>query len=232
MTLFPRTRTSTVLDLASADDLRRARSLDAVVRAYWKPVYKYIRLRWPSHPAEDLTQSFFEIAIARDMLASYTPGRAKFRTFLRTCLERHVIDHHRKDVARGGKRMHFEFATAEAELSATGHHHDPQAVFDAEWLRHVMEVAVERLDSRLRERGKPVHAALFREFHIGEVNVSYSEAAARHGISVSNVTNWLHYARREFRRVALELLEELTVDDEDFAAEAMAVFGIDVRAGA
>ena len=221
-----------MLDLTSDDDARRARSLEAVVRAYWKPVYKYIRIRWPSHPAEDLTQAFFETAISRDMLASYIPGRAKFRTFLRTCLERHVIDHHRRDVARGGARMHFEFATAEAELSSSGHHHDPQVVFDAEWLRHVMEVAVERLDARLQERGKPVHAALFREFHIGEVSATYAEAAARHGISVSNVTNWLHYARREFRRVALELLAELTVDEEDFASEAMAVFGIDVRAGA
>jgi hypothetical protein len=42
------------------------------------------------------------------------------------------------------------------------------------------------------------------------------------------VTNWLHVARREFRRVALDILRELTVDDDEFAAEARAVFGIDV----
>jgi hypothetical protein len=50
-------------------------------------------------------------------------------------------------------------------------------------------------------------------------------------VSVSDVRNWLHAARREFRVVALELLADLTLDDDDFAAEAKAVFGIDVRAG-
>ena len=46
---------------------------------------------------------------------------------------------------------------------------------------------------------------------------------------MTDVTNWLHGARKEFRKVALDLLRELTIDDDDFAAEAMAVFGIDVK---
>lgn len=228
MTLFPTTRTSTVLDLASDDDQRRARSRDAIVRAYWQPVFKYICIRWPNdrQRADDLTQSFFETALTRDMFAGYAPGRAKFRTFLRTCLERHLIDLHRMDVARGSKHVHVELDIAGADA-----HHDPREAFDAEWLRTVMQAAVDRLDARLRERDKPVHAALFQMFHVDDgARPSYAEAAERHGIRVLDVTNWLHFARREFRRVALELLEELTIDDDDFASEAMDIFGIDIRA--
>ena len=228
--MFPMTRPSAVADLLSGDPARHARSLDVVVRAYWKPVYKYLRLKWTvdAEAASDLTQSFFETAIGRDSLAAYDPQRARFRSFLRACLDRHVIDQHRRASAarRGGKEVHLDFATAESELASSSAQADPAAIFDAEWLRHLMQLALERLDAHFGDR-KPVHAKLFREFHIGDAAPTYAEAAARHGISTADVTNWLHVARREFRRIALELLRELTIDEEDFASEARAVFGID-----
>jgi DNA-directed RNA polymerase specialized sigma24 family protein len=226
------TRPSAIADLLGDDPKQRSRGLDVVARGYWKPVYKYIRLRWKADAerAEDLTQSFFAVALDRETLANYEPARARFRTFLRACVDRHVIDDHRRTSAarRGGGGVHLDFATAESELTATTGPGDPGDVFDAEWLRHLMRMALDRVDDVLIERGKPVHAALFREFHLGDDPPSYADAAARHGITVTDVTNWLHVARREFRRVALDILRELTVDDDEFAAEARAVFGIDV----
>jgi RNA polymerase sigma factor (sigma-70 family) len=226
------TRPSAIADLVSDDPTRRARSLDIVMRGYWKPIYKYIRLRWrkDSEQAEDLTQAFFETAINRETLSTYQPARGRFRTFLRTCLDRHVIDQHRRTTAarRGGTSAHLDFATAEAELASSGASHDPEQVFDAEWLRHLMQLALDRLDETFQEKGKPLHAKLFRDFHIGDAAPTYVEAAARYNISTTDVTNWLHVSRREFRKVALEMLRELTIDDEDFAVEARAVFGIDV----
>jgi RNA polymerase sigma factor (sigma-70 family) len=228
--MFPMTRPSAVADLLSGDPTRHARSLDTVVRAYWKPVYKYLRLKWAvdAETASDLTQSFFETAIGRDSLAAYEPHRARFRSFLRACLDRHVIDQHRRAAAarRGGKEIHLDFATAESELAASSAQGDPAAIFDAEWLRHLMQLALDRLDAHFGDK-KPIHVKLLREFHIGDAAPTYAEAAARHGISTSDVTNWLHAARRELRRIALELLRELTLDEEDFASEARAVFGID-----
>ena len=93
------------------------------------------------------------------MLASYEPGRGRFRTFLRTCLDRHVIDQHRRSVAerRGGHRVHLDFAIAEAELASSGSVNDPDAMFEAEWLRHLMQLALERLDDSLTRANKPVH---------------------------------------------------------------------------
>jgi RNA polymerase sigma factor (sigma-70 family) len=226
---FPPTRL-TLLQRAAAGLGERGAALQALADAYWKPVYKYLRLKWSvdADAASDLTQSFFETAIGRDSLAAYDPRRARFRSFLRACLDRHVIDQHRRASAarRGGKEIHLDFATAESELASSGAPSDPAAIFDAEWLRHLMQLALERLDAQLGDR-KPIHAKLFREFHIGDAAPTYAEAAARHGISTSDVTNWLHAARREFRRIALDLLRELTIDDEDFASEARAVFSID-----
>ncbi len=54
---FPSTRWSAVVAARSADTLERRRGLDAIVAAYWKPVYKYIRIRWgkSNEDAKDLT---------------------------------------------------------------------------------------------------------------------------------------------------------------------------------
>ena len=228
------TRPSVVRDLVSTDPVRRARSVEVIARGYWQPIYRYIRIRWSAQPseAEDLTQSFFDSALDREALSTYEPGRARFRTFLRTCLDRHVIDQHRRSTAerRGGGRHQLEVTSLEAELPATPLTDDPEAVFDAEWLRHLLGLAVEQLEATFKERGKPIHAALFRTFHLGDDPPSYSDVAATHGISVTDVTNWLHVARREFRRIALDLLRELTASEEEFDQEALAVFGIDTKA--
>ena len=60
MTLFPITRTSTVLVSRATNAQRRARSRDAIVRAYWQPVFQYIASvgRCDRQRADDLTQSF------------------------------------------------------------------------------------------------------------------------------------------------------------------------------
>ncbi len=200
-----------------------------IAEAYWQPSRRYMQLRWRANESEaaDLVQSFFENVVRRGLLAAYQPARARFRTFLRTCLDHHAVDDHRRRSAqrRGGGSDAVELSDALADQATV----DPDQLFEAEWLRHIMQLAVARLDERLIATGKATHAALFRAFHVGDQAPSYSDAAATHGCSVTDVTNWLHGARKEFRKVALDLLRELTIDDDDFAAEAMAVFGIDVK---
>ncbi len=43
---FPATHWSAVLALRSGNPPERARALETIAAACWKPVYKYIRLRW------------------------------------------------------------------------------------------------------------------------------------------------------------------------------------------
>ena len=57
---FPETRSSAISAALSDDVARRRPGQEAIVSAYWKPVYRYIRIRWRSsnEDAKDLTQSF------------------------------------------------------------------------------------------------------------------------------------------------------------------------------
>src|SRR5207249_2255262 len=75
--------------IASADPAARAQAYDALIRSYWRPVDDYVRMRWRRDPADaqDLTEEFFTRAFEKEYLARYGASKARFRTFLRTCLE-------------------------------------------------------------------------------------------------------------------------------------------------
>ena len=228
MTLFPPTLPSAVRDLASSDRARRERSLQTLAQVYWTPVYKYVRLRHAIEPtkAEDLVQSFFARIVEGSALVGHDPQRGRFRTFLKSALDNHVIDQHRRQTAarRGGALPTVDLADVERELvTETG-----EDVFDREWLQRIVKLAVERTLEALERRKKPVHAELFRRFHLADDAPKYDAVATELGITTTDVTNWLHVARREFRRVALELLRELTASDEEFVDEALLAFGIRV----
>src|SRR5690242_5910909 len=106
MVPFPATRPSVIRALDDGDPATRERARDALARTYWKPVYKYIRLRWNAsrEDAEDLTQEFFAQAFERATLERYDASRVRFRTFLRTCVDGSVANARRDSnrIKRGG----------------------------------------------------------------------------------------------------------------------------------
>ena len=61
MSEFPATRHSIVAAIRSPQSDVRRTAFDALATAYWKPVFKYVRLKWHASPddAADLTQGFF-----------------------------------------------------------------------------------------------------------------------------------------------------------------------------
>ncbi|MGE3767701.1 MAG: RNA polymerase sigma factor [Kofleriaceae bacterium] len=230
MTQFPPTIPSAVRDLASSDRASRERSMNTIASVYWTPIYKYLRVRHGKPPAEaeDILQSFFARVVEGSALQGHDPARARFRTFLRRSVDHHVIDIYRRQTAarRGGALPKVDVTDAENELATPP---VPEEVFDREWLARVVALAVERTLEALARRDKPVHAELFRRFHLADDDPpAYAQVAADLGITPVDVTNWLHVARREFRRVALALLRELTATHEEFVDEAREVFGITV----
>lgn len=74
---FPPTRRSAILAARSVDPRERERALGTLIAAYWKPVFKYIRLRWNRgfEGAQDLAQGFFAQVLERDLLTKYDPER-------------------------------------------------------------------------------------------------------------------------------------------------------------
>ncbi len=218
----------------------RGQALDRIVAVYWKPVYKYIRLRWlkSKEDAQDLTQEFFARVIEKDFLAGYDPGRARLRTFLRTCVDALVANEVRaaRRLKRGGATvvLPLDFLTAEGELSppAASASGNPDELFEKEWVRSLFSLAVEELQKECERRGKLSHFRLFERYDLEdseERRLSYRDLALEFGLEVTDVTNYLAYVRREFRRIALALLREMTANEEEFRREARALFGVEAE---
>ena len=234
---FPLTRHSVVVAAQSHDPQDRERALDAITNSYWRPVYKYVRMRWrlEREDAEDFTQDFFSRFMEKDFLASYDPAKGKLRTFLRTCIDRLFMnqtrDAHRQK--RGDTAMHvsLDFEEAEHELAVAAHMESPEDYFEKEWVRTLFALAVEKLRAHCQTAGKTTQFALFERYDLGdaEARPAYAELALEFNLAVTDVTNYLAFARREFRRCVLDQLRDMTGSDEEYQREARALLGVEAK---
>ncbi len=233
---FPPTQLSAVVAAASSDDAERRRGLEALIAGYWKPVYKYLRIKWraPNEEAKDLVQGFFSTALEKDWFAGYDPAAGTFRTWLRTCLDRFVANQRRAESRqkRGGDRtllsLDFEGVEGEYLRAPAGDDANPEEYFHREWVRSLFGMAVDELSKSCADAGKQTHFDLFRRYDLeGGDGLSYADLAREFELPVTQVTNYLAWARREFRRIVLERLREICGSDREFRAEARELLGVE-----
>src|SRR5467141_3218149 len=240
---LPPTRRSVIEAARSIDAEERGRALEALCAAYWKPVYKYVRWRWnrPADLAQDLTQGFFLEVMERELLEKFDPQKSRLRTYLRVCVDSFVSNEDKagRRLKRGGSIPHvaLDFAGAEEELGATVM--DPALIpspesleefLEKEWVRSLFALAVEDLRELCEQRERARTFRLFEAYDLeGNEKTSYEQLSKDYGLSVSDVTNALAWARREFRKIALDRLRELCGSEEEFHREARAAFGWDAK---
>ena len=108
---FPQTRWSVIAAAGSDDSTERSRALDVLFTAYWKPVYKHLRLKFSQTPdeAQDLTQGFFMELFERDLLSRFDGGKSRLRTYIRMCVDSFVLNEikHAGRQKRGGGAVHL-----------------------------------------------------------------------------------------------------------------------------
>jgi DNA-directed RNA polymerase specialized sigma24 family protein len=234
---FPHTRLSVLQRIRSADTEVRRQGFETLVAAYWRPVYKYLRVKWHTSPedAEDTTQAFLTTAFEKQFFDRFDPAQARFRTFLRVCLDRFVQNQMtaagRQKRGAGQRLLPLDFETAEGELLR----HEPAVPADVdqyfrqELVRALFARAVAEVRDDYVRRGRESSFRLFERYDLdGEDGVSYASLAAEAGMPVTQVTNQLAAVRRAFRAAALAHLRELCATDEEFRAEARDLFGADI----
>jgi hypothetical protein len=240
---FPATRWSAVRAARSPELAERKRALETITAAYWKPIYKYTRIRWgkTDEDAKDLTQGFFTRLIEKNYLADFDSSKARLRTFLRVCVDHFVANEAKaaNRLKRGGSAEHIslDFAVAEFEMEqakvSLTNSASPERIdefLEKEFLRSLFGLAVEDLRKFCESRGKKTHFRLFEIHDLEDADSerpSYAELAAQFKIAVTDVTNYLAFSRREFRRIALEKLREMTTSEDEYRREARALLGVE-----
>ena len=203
---FPSTRFS-LLEAATAGLSPEA--LEQVIALYWKPVYRFLRVKFrrSNEDAKDLTQSFFTSALQRDFFARFDPAKASFRTYLRMAVERFAANQYAfaNRQKRGGE---IEFEPVEEQAAVT---ESPEEVFEREWQRQLFALAIEDLRTHCEGCGKQLPFRIFEAYDLADSErPSYAELARSHGIAETSVTNYLAWARRMLRELVTDRLRGVT----------------------
>lgn len=217
---FPTTQLS-LLDAATTGLSNEA--LDRVIALYWKPVYRFIRIKFRKNneDAKDLTQSFFTTALQRDFFARFDPSKAAFRTYLRMAVERfaanqHAAEHRQK---RGGD---VEFVPVDDQAITS---ESADQAYEREWQRQLFALAIDDLRAHCERSGKQIQLQIFDAYDLAEGDrPSYAALAARHHIPESSVTNHLAWARRTLRALVTERLRGVTSGENEFRQEMRRVW--------
>ena len=180
-------------------------SLEELCKAYWYPLYYYIRRHGHGREdAEDLLQGFLLRMLEKSYLRTAKEERGRFRTFLLTSLKRYMANEWRKASTEkrggGGKPLRLDLETAERlyQLEMPGHL-SPDRIFAERWAMTVLDRTFARLETSYVQAGKQ---SLFQHLRcriIGETDTpSYGAVARKLGMTEGAVAMAAHRMRKRF----------------------------------
>lgn len=223
--VFPNTRWSVVWAATQPHSPESAAALEAICRAYWYPLYAYVRrCGQPPHDAQDLTQEFFCRLLAKRWLDSVDREKGKLRTFLIAALKNFMSKEWRRASAqrRGGGQPHLSFDTAFAEsrYAADSHALAPDDIFDQQWALTLLDLTVNRLRAEFAAAGKPGDFDALKDCLMAAHGaLDYAAAASRLGLSEGAARVAAHRLRKRFREVYREEISRTLADGADLNEE-------------
>jgi DNA-directed RNA polymerase specialized sigma24 family protein len=225
---FPTTRWSRVARAAEPDGSKAEVAVAELCRAYWFPVYAFIR-RKGNDPdcAADLAQDFFARLLGQGTLAAADPFKGRFRTFLLTDCAFFLADRRDHDAAqkRGGGRTILSIDARDAEggfQHDPAHNETPERLFEKDWAHALIGLVLERLERSYSETGRAEIFRGLRPILTSDPDATgYVSLAADLGMTEGSLRVAVHRLRTRF---AVELRQEIattlrdpspdTIDDE------------------
>lgn len=228
---FPSTRASLLEAVGAGPD---AEALDRIIGLYWKPVYRFLRLKFgkDNEDAKDLTQAFFLQLLEGEALRRYSPEKAGFRPYLKMLLRGFAANQHdaMNALKRGGGVRIVGLQQGEAPLAdfvPDGQAVKPEDVFDRSWKQEILERAMERARQWFEEAGRSLQFRAFEEYELGPScePPTYAEVARRLGLRESDVRNYLFAVRERLRIEIRAELSQTVLDPQQLEEEWNELFG-------
>lgn len=201
---------------------RRAAALELLCRAYWPPVYAYLRRRGHARDeAAETTQAFFaDIAAGRDLFARAEAGRGRLRTLIVTALKRFLIDRHRRDGARpSGHSVPLEHLEREEAMLPEFAGLDPEETLERRWALAILHEAIAR--ARTHFVAKPGHWCAFESRVLSPAvantrPIPLDEVARRCGFRLpGDAASAVQVVSKRVRALLVEVVAELSPDPRD-----------------
>lgn len=236
----PRSFATTQWSLVRAADPRagsRARAaLEQLCRAYWYPLYAFVRGRGHSaDDAQDLTQAFFASLLETGGFAAADPGRGRFRSYLLGAMKHFLANewHRARAQKRGGQLELVEWDALEPErryADAAAPTGDPDLLFDRQWALETTGAALELLRAELEGAGKGEEFDALKGCLTGREEATRADLAARLGMTGNALKVAIHRLRQRYR-VLLRAVVAETVSDEAELEEELRYLASVLRGG-
>ena len=203
-------------------------ALDALCRAYWPPLYAYVRrLGYAAHDAQDLTQAFFERLLEKDYLNAVDQAKGKFRSFLLAALK-HFLAKEWRDAhcqKRGGKCSFISLEDPSAEpLYDQANSLTPDKLFERKWATTLLEHVLRRLREEFLEAGKEALFERLKLFLTGEKPAaSYTTLAAELGTSEASLKMAVSRLKRRYGQLLRREIAQTVSGAEPVEAEMRAL---------
>jgi RNA polymerase sigma factor (sigma-70 family) len=223
---FPTTHWSRIVAAGDPGVPLARQALAELCRAYWFPLYAYIRRRgYAPDRALDLTQDLFVRLLEKDVLAAADPARGRFRTFLRAVCADFLANRRDREntLKRGGGRPIVPIDSNEAEgryARELAHELTPERIFDRNWALILLGRVLEQLREEYHAAGQAAtFEALCPVLIDGPRAVAYAALAARLGTTEGAVRVAVHRLRRRYggrlrEEIAATVDQPAEVDDE------------------
>jgi RNA polymerase sigma-70 factor (ECF subfamily) len=223
--IFPNTRWSQVLAARQPQSPESASALEAICRAYWYPLYAYVRRSGQSpHDAQDLTQEFFCRLLEKRWLDSADREKGRLRTFLVIALKHFISKERRRAAAdrRGGGQAHalFDTAFAESRYAADTDALAPDETFDQQWALALLDLTVNQLRNEFLAAGKPGDFEALKSCLMAERgSIDYAAVAKQLGVKEGAARVAAHRLRKRFREIYREEISQTLADGSDLDSE-------------
>ncbi|HTD85912.1 MAG TPA: sigma-70 family RNA polymerase sigma factor [Candidatus Binatia bacterium] len=202
---FLTTHWSVVLNARALDSKTAKTALESLCRAYWYPLYAFVRrLGHSPHDAEDLIQGFFAQCIEKDYLRAADQEKGRFRSFLLVALKRFLGNQwdRVRALKRGGDR---QIISLDAELRYAAEPAEalsPDKLFERRWALTLLENVLSKLQAEQAAAGR---LNIFSELQpvLTSRGTPYAELAKRLNVTESAIKVAVHRLRQRYR----ELLE-------------------------
>ncbi len=205
----------------------RARSaLEELCRAYWYPLYVFVRSRgYSTHDAQDLTQSFFTQIIERGGFTSADRRLGRFRSYLLGAMKHFLANewHRAKAKKRGGQVRFIEWDALDLESRYAGsskQSDDPELLFDREWALETIAGALKALRHEMMKKGKGELFDALKDCLTGAEESPRRETASHLDMNENAVKVAVHRLRQRYRSLLRATIAE-TVDNEAELNEEM-----------
>lgn len=203
---FATTRWTAVLSAGDPSSPRAAAALESLCRAYWYPLYAYVRRRGHSPPdAQDLTQEFFARLLEHNWIAHADRHKGRFRSFLLMAMKRFLSKEWDKvkTLKRGGQVRFVPLQLDTAETRYTREPADtrtPEQMFEKQWALTLLESVLKQLRRNYASDGKGGLFATLEPCLIGRGEAQpYAALAAELGMTEGAVKVAVCRLRERYR---------------------------------